>query len=277
MKKVTVLIPCYNEAEAIATVIHKFPKRKMAAYGYQLDIVVIDNNSTDGTADIARTAGARVIVETKQGKGNAIRTGFYSIGDDTDYIVMLDGDDTYKPEEILRLIEPLDAGFAKVIIGSRMHGRIRVDSMKRLNRLGNQLYSNLVRTIYRVMVTDVLTGYYAWSREVIEDLRPHLRSQGFAIEMEMVTKMARLGYAIYSVPISYDPRLGDSSLNPIYDGARIMHMYLRNLRWQPAGTDTGSATKSSNTTDETTGWKHSIRKIGLSREHTTTREDSARI
>ncbi len=238
MKKITVIIPCYNEADAIATVIAKFPRARLAMYGYELDVLVIDNNSSDNTAELARAAGARVIVEPKQGKGNAIKTGFYNIADDTDYVAMLDGDDTYKPEEILRLIAPIDDDFAKVIIGSRMHGRIRAGSMKPLNRFGNRLYSRLVRTVYKVTVTDVLTGYYAWSREAIEALRPHLQSKGFAIEMEMVTKMARLGYEIYSVPVSYNPRLGDSSLNPIIDGAKIMKMYLRNLRWKPMTMET---------------------------------------
>jgi dolichol-phosphate hexosyltransferase len=233
MKKITVVIPCYNEEDGIAAVISGFPRAKLAAQGYKLHILVIDNNSTDKTAEVARAAGAEVVYEPKKGKGHAIRTGFYSIPDGTDYVVMLDGDDTYKPQEILRLIEPLDSGFAKVIIGSRMHGRIRVGSMKALNRMGNRVYSRAVRTTYKVTVTDVLTGYFAWSKEVIETLRPHLKSAGFAIEMEMITKMARLGYEIYSVPVSYDPRLGESNLNPVRDGARIMKMYVQNLRWKP--------------------------------------------
>ncbi len=233
MSKITVLIPCYNESAAIESVITKFPKEALKAYGFELEILVIDNNSSDNTGEIARNAGARVIVETTKGKGNAMRTGFASISEDTDYVVMLDGDDTYKPEEVLRLVEPLHSGFADIIIGSRMHGIITKGSMKSLNRFGNRLYSRLVRTVYGVTVTDVLTGYFAWRRPVIDELRKHLLSQGFAIEMEMVTKAARLGYQIYSVPISYDPRLGDSSLNPIVDGARILHMYMKNLYWRP--------------------------------------------
>lgn len=232
--KITVLIPCYNEADAIADVIHKIPTCELNVLGYDVEALVIDNNSKDKTAEIARAAGARVVQEFKQGKGNAIRTGFYSLSEDTDFVVMLDGDDTYRAEEILRLIEPIKSGFAQVILGSRIMGHISIGSMHRLNRLGNVMYSWLVRVVYRVPVTDVLTGYYAWSIEAVRELRPHLVSTNFAIEMEMTTKMARLNHRIYSVPISYDARQGDSSLHPVRDGLRILRMFLRNLAWKPS-------------------------------------------
>ncbi len=234
MKKVTVLIPCYNEAEAISDVIAKVPADRLRAFGYDVEILVVDNNSTDDTAAIAEQAGARVVHEPRQGKGNAIRTGFYSVADDTDFVVMLDGDDTYRADEILRLIEPIDSGFAEVILGSRMHGAISDGSMRRLNHMGNRIYSRLVRTFYHVPVTDVLTGFYAWSMGAVEELRPHLQSAGFAIEMEMTTKMARLHLHMYSVPISYDARQGSSNLHPFRDGYRILKMFTRNLRWKPS-------------------------------------------
>jgi dolichol-phosphate hexosyltransferase len=233
MKKITVIIPCYNEEAGIAGVITSLPRKALAAQGFEVEVLVIDNNSKDRTAEVATAAGARVIHEPKQGKGNAIRTGFYSISDDTNYVVMLDGDDTYRPEEILRLVEPIDSGFSRVVIGSRLSGKISEGSMRGFNRLGNWVFSHLVRYSYRVNVTDVLTGYFAWHRDVIVALRPHLKSNGFAIEMEMITKMARLGEEIYSVPISYHARAGESSLSPIGDGTRILKMYLSNLYWRP--------------------------------------------
>lgn len=236
MKKVTVVIPCYNEEAGITGVITGFPRAQLKAHGYKLEILVIDNNSTDRTAEVAKAAGARVIHEPKKGKGNAIRTGFYSIADDTDYIVMLDGDDTYRPQEIIRLLEPINSGFCHVVIGSRLGGRISRGSMTFFNRTGNWIFSHLVRYAYRVNVTDVLTGYFAWHRNAIEDLRPHLRSNGFAIEMEMITKMAKLGEEIYSVPISYHARAGESNLNPIGDGTRILRMFITNLWWAPTPT-----------------------------------------
>lgn len=232
-KKIVVLIPCYNEEGGIAAVIKSFPHEKALKHGFEIDIMVIDNNSKDRTAEIARSLGATVIHESVKGKGNAIRLGFASVPKDAHYVVMLDGDNTYRPEEVLRLIEPIDSGFCNVVIGSRLTGRILEGSMSLFNRFGNWLYSGLVRSFYGVNVTDVLTGYFAWNREAVDRLLPHLKSDGFAIEMEMVTKMARLGEDIYSVPVTYHPRIGETNLNPISDGVRILWMFAKNLRWTP--------------------------------------------
>jgi len=232
-KKITVLIPCYNEEGGIRDVITSFPVKSIREQGYTLEIIIIDNNSTDDTAKIAQSLGATVLFEPEKGKGNAMRRGFNAITKDTDYVVMIDGDTTYRPEELLRLIEPIDTNFADVVIGSRLGGRIFDGSMSASSRLGNWIYSHLVRYFYRVNMTDVLTGYFAWKREALERLRPHITSEGFAIEMEMVTKMARLGEEITCVPISYYPREGETKLNLIYDGTRIMVMFFRNLYWKP--------------------------------------------
>lgn len=233
-KKITILIPCYNEEGGIGDVIKGFDKNYIKSQGYDLDVIVIDNNSKDRTGEIARELGATVIVEKQKGKGNAMRTGFKSIPSDTDYVVMLDGDNSYKPQELLRLIEPLNSGFCRVVVGSRLTGRIMPGSMTTLNRAGNWVFSHLVKYLYMANVTDVLTGYFAWKREVIEDLHLHLESDGFAIEMEMITKMSKLGEEIYSVPISYEAREGESNLRPFYDGSRILAMLVRNLFWKPA-------------------------------------------
>lgn len=234
IKKITALIPCYNEEEGIAEVLKTFPKERIQRAGFELDVIVIDNNSSDKTAEVARSLGATVIHEPKQGKGNAIRTGFNLISSDTDYVVMLDGDSTYHASEILRLVELLESGFATVVLGSRLEGRVGEGSMNFTNKLGNWVFSHLVRYMYGVPVTDVLTGYFAWTREALERLRPHLLSAGFAIEMEMVTKMARLKEDIYCVPISYTARAGESSLRPFYDGSRILLMLIRNMFWIPS-------------------------------------------
>ena len=231
-KKIAIVIPCHNEAASIEQVIQKFPKQALAKSQFELEIYVVDNNSTDNTAKLAKKAGARVITETKKGKGHALRAGFSALADDVDYVAMLDGDDTYSPEEILRMIEPLHSNFCDVVIGSRLGGKIQNAAMDTFNRMGNWLFTNSVRTVYRANVTDVLTGYFAWKKAALDELYPHLKSQGFAIEMEMVTKMARLGFSMTSVPVSYHPRAGESNLHPVRDGARILKMFLRNLTWK---------------------------------------------
>jgi glycosyltransferase involved in cell wall biosynthesis len=228
---VTVVIPCFNEAEGIAKVVEGFHKGHIAMEIFNFDILVINNNSKDDTANIARKAGARVIDELKPGKGNAMRTGFANIHPNAEYVMMIDGDDTYKPKEALRLLEPLQSGFCDVVVGSRLGGKIRNGAMSSANRGGNWVFAHLVRIVYGLNLTDVFSGYFAWKRNVIEDLAPHLHSQGFAIEMEMITKMARMDCEVYSVPITLDLRSGTSTLRPFHDGLRVLKMFARNLTW----------------------------------------------
>jgi glycosyltransferase involved in cell wall biosynthesis len=232
--KITVIIPCYNESESIARVVKSFPTKELKHNNFDLEILVIDNASTDDTAILAMNAGAHVIVEPKKGKGNAMRTAFKYISNDTDYVAMIDGDDTYSASELFRLIEPLHNNFCDVVMGSRLAGKMHDDAMRTFNRGGNWLYTHLVRIVYGVNVTDVLTGYFAWKKWSIDELAPHLKSPGFAIEMEMVTKMAKLGHDIYSVPISYHPRSGQTNLRPVYDGTRILKTFAKSLVWKPS-------------------------------------------
>jgi len=233
MKKITVVIPCYNEEKGIGKVIKGIPKKELKQRGYDVEVVVIDNNCSDKTSCIAKKLGAKVIVESNPGKGNAIRAGFRNIGKDTDYVVMLDGDDTYKSYEILRMIEPLDAGFCDVIIGSRLEGRMNGHAMSFSHRLANWFFTFLARNFYGANVTDTCTGYFAWTRKAIVTLNGYLESSGFAIEAEMITKMAKLKQKVYSVPITYDPRKGESKLTPLGDGLRITNMLLKNIWWKP--------------------------------------------
>jgi hypothetical protein len=233
LKKVSVVIPCHNEAGSIGAVVDQLPYDKLSAAGYAVEIIVVDNNCTDETAAVATAHGARVICESKQGKGNAIRAGFQAVSDDSDYVVMLDGDGTYRSAEILRLLEPIESGFCDVVSGSRLAGKMTEDSMRGFNRLGNWFFSFLIRYVYRVNITDTLTGYLAWRSDVVVQLRPHIVSEGFALEMELITKMAKMGYTTYSVPITYAPRVGDSHLHPVRDGLRILGMFARQLMWEP--------------------------------------------
>ncbi len=239
---VSVVIPCYNEVSGIAKVIRGFHQSGLAKTCFDFDIIVVDNASTDGTAKAAKQAGARVFNEKKQGKGFAIRTGFTKIPAKAEYVVMLDGDGTYSPEEALRMLEPLHHDFCDAVVGSRLGGKLHGESMTYLNRAGNWGFTHLTRLIYKVNVTDVLSGYFAWKRSVIDELLPNLQSHGFSIEMEMITKMSRMGFEMYSVPISYRHRKGETSLRPFQDGMRILTMLARNIAWALPGPKQDGAT-----------------------------------
>lgn len=232
-KKLTILIPCHNEEKGIGRVIDAIPYAVLKRLGFATEVIVIDNNSTDKTYQTAASRGVTVIKEAKKGKGNAIQTGFKFLSRETKYVVMLDGDNTYKSKEIIRMVEPLLNNFCHVVVGSRLGGKMKKRSLKFRNRVVNWGYTFLVRHFYGANITDVLSGYFAWKREVIDELKPHLRSEGFEIEMEMITKMKRLGFEMYSVPITYDERVGQTKIQAISDGLTILSMFFRNLGWTP--------------------------------------------
>lgn len=232
-KKVAILIPCHNEEKGIGRVIDAIPTRLLKSMGFIAEVIVINNNSTDRTVEAALKRNAIVIHETKKGKGHAILTGFQNLSSDTKYVVMLDGDNTYKPQEIPRVIEPLMHNFCDVIIGSRLSGKMKKNSLRFRNRVANWVYTFIVRHFYRANTTDVLSGFFAWKKEVIDQLTPHLESEGFEIEMEMITKMTKLGFEMYSVPITYDLREGETKIQALKDGLRILYVFAKNLTWSP--------------------------------------------
>lgn len=233
LNKLTILIPCYNEEKGVGRVIDDIPRRMLKKLGYSIEIIVINNNSTDKTAQVALKRKATIVTEEKKGKGYAIKTAFNSLSSDTRYIVMIDGDNTYKSKEIPRLVEPLVSNFCDVVIGSRLGGKIRKNSFTFQNRVANWVYTFLVRQFYRANITDVLSGYFAWKKEVIDKLNPHLSASGFDIEMEMITKMVKLGFEIYSVPVTYDLREGESKLSRFKDGTIILSTFFKNFFWSP--------------------------------------------
>ncbi|MDI9616741.1 MAG: S-layer glycoprotein N-glycosyltransferase AglJ [Methanothrix sp.] len=210
---VCVLIPTLNEAGSIRGVIEGF--RSM---GFQ-DILVIDGHSTDGTPDLAREAGARVIVQSGSGKGQALLEAFGHI--DKEYIVLIDGDGTYLPSEVDRLLDPLIRGRADHVIGNRF-SNLRGGSLKRLNLVGNWLINLLFGIIYGVRLRDILSGYRAFTRSGISSL--DLSMTGFEIESEITIESLKKGLRIVEVPITYLPRAGGTrtKLSPLRDGSKIM-------------------------------------------------------
>ncbi len=230
-KKLSILIPCFNEEKGIGKVLENIPVKTLKSLGYSTHIVVIDNNSTDNTALVAKKHHVTILTESRQGKGHAIKKGFDALAKDTTYVVMLDGDNSYKPYEIPRLLEPLENNFCDVVVGSRLSGKIEKDAWTFFHRGANWFYTFFVRQFYKANTTDVLSGYFAWKKDVIDHIRPYLKTGGFAIEMEMIIKTVRMGYTVYSVPITYSQREGRSKLQPISDGIRISTIFLRYLTW----------------------------------------------
>ena len=215
MSKIAVLIPCYNESQTIAKVVSDYRAALPDA-----DIYVYDNNSTDGTDEIARRAGAIVRYEHRQGKGNVIRTMFREI--DADCYLMIDGDDTYPAENAPELIDRVLNRGADMVIGDRLSSTYFTENKRRFHNSGNVLVRKLVNMIFNGHVTDIMTGYRAFSRTFVKGF-PVL-SQGFEIETEMTIHALDKNLCLDSVPVGYRDRPSGSvsKLNTFSDGLKVI-------------------------------------------------------
>lgn len=216
MKKIAVMIPCYNEELTIRKVVEDFKKELPDAYIY-----VYNNNSKDNTEKIAKDAGAIVIREYKQGKGNVVRSMFRDI--DADMYVMVDGDDTYPAEEVHKLIEVVESGMADMAIGDRLSNGTYIKENKRnFHNFGNVLVKNTINFIFKSKLNDIMTGYRVFNREFVKNM-PVL-SPGFEIETEMTFHALDRNYSIVEVPITYRDRpVGSvSKLNTFSDGFKVV-------------------------------------------------------
>ena len=217
---VAVIIPCYNEALTIAKVVDDF-KRVLP----DASIYVYDNNSTDGTGDIAREHGAQVRVERRQGKGNVVRQMMRDI--DADYYIMVDGDDTYPAEAAPELLAPLMNDEADMVVGDRLsNGTYGEENDRAFHGFGNNLVRFLIKAIYGFEFSDVMTGYRAYN-EVFAKSMPVL-SPGFEIETELSIHAVDKRWRIAEVPIDYRdrPEGSESKLNTFSDGMKVLMMIL---------------------------------------------------
>jgi glycosyltransferase involved in cell wall biosynthesis len=214
------VIPCLNEAEAIAIVIEK-ARRTMAAEGIVGEVIVADNGSVDGSSELAAAAGARVVHEPRKGYGSAYLAGFAAARGR--YILMGDGDDTYDFTEIPRFVDPLRGG-ADMVIGNRMSG-IQPGAMPWLHRrIGNPLLTGLLNLFFRSGVRDAHCGMRAFRRDVLPTL--DLRSTGMEFASEQVIRASKSGLDIREVEIDYHPRKGASKLASFSDGWRHLRFLL---------------------------------------------------
>ena len=205
------VIPCLDEAAAIAECV----RTARAAAGPDGEVVVADNGSSDGSAELAAAAGARVVSEPRRGYGRAYLAGLAAARGEL--IVMGDGDLSYDFAEVPRFVAELERG-ADLVLGNRMRS-IAPGAMPVLNRyLGNPLTTGLVRALFRPGVGDVWCGLRAIRRDALDRLR--LRSGGMEFALEMVVRAAQEGLDIRELEIELHPRGGESKLAPFRDGMR---------------------------------------------------------
>jgi len=210
---VCAVVPTFNESETIGDVVDG-----LQAAGIE-DVLVVDGHSGDGTAEIAEEHDATVVMQSGTGKGQAVRQGVSEA--DASNLVMLDGDGTYLPEQVDRLLEPLLAGDAEHVIGDRF-ADMDADAMTGLNKFGNRVINRAFSRIHGQEYGDILSGYRAFTRESFEKM--YLTAEGFGIETEMAVECARHNLPTAVVPITYLPRPegSETNLHPIADGARIL-------------------------------------------------------
>lgn len=217
---IAILIPCYNEELTIEKVILDFKKELPEA-----NIYVYDNNSKDKTATISKNAGAQVIKEFRQGKGNVIRSMFRDI--DADIYVMIDGDDTYPAEHVNALIKPIINREADMVVGDRHdNGKYANENKRPLHNFGNHLVKNLINALYRSNLKDIMSGYRVFNKKFVKNF-PVL-SSGFSVETEMTLFALDKKFIIKEIAIDYRdrPEGSFSKLNTFSDGARVLKTIL---------------------------------------------------
>jgi glycosyltransferase involved in cell wall biosynthesis len=217
--EVSVVIPCLNEAESIEACVTS-ARRVLLRNRIAGEVIVVDNGSEDGSAELARLAGATVVEEPRRGYGSAYLAGFAAAGGD--YIVMIDADLTYDFDEIPRFVHELDDG-AELVMGNRMND-VQPGAMSTLSRVGNPVLSGFLNLLFRTPVRDAHCGMRAVRRDVLPRLA--LQSTGMEFASEMVIRAARADLDIRELPIALHPREGASKLSPFRDGWRHLRLIL---------------------------------------------------
>lgn len=215
MDKIAVLIPCYNEAQTIGKVVKDFRAALPEAAVY-----VYDNNSTDDTAAIAEKVGAIVRHECRQGKGNVIRAMFREIN--AQCYVMVDGDDTYPAEDARAMCRAVLEQGMDMVVGDRLSSTYFTENKRPFHNSGNVLVRKLVNQFFKGDITDIMTGYRAFSYIFVKSF-PVL-SKGFEIETEMTIHALDKNFRLCSVPVGYRdrPKGSESKLNTFEDGFKVL-------------------------------------------------------
>jgi len=206
--RVSVIIPTRNEAQAIGRVLGDLPA------DFATEVIVVDNNSTDGTPEIASRMGARVISEARRGYGRACLTGL-ACASAPDVVVFLDGDYSDRPAELPLLLAPIAEGRADITIGSRFGGKSNPGALPWHQSFGNRLAAGLIRLLYGVKISD-LGPFRAGRADMLRALALEETTYGWAVEM--IVKGAIAGFRIVEVSVSYYPRIGKSKISGTVKG-----------------------------------------------------------
>ncbi len=215
MSRIAVLIPCYNESQTIGKVVREYREALPEA-----DIYVYDNNSTDGTDEIARAAGAIVRYEYRQGKGNVVRSMFRDI--DADCYLMTDGDDTYPAENARQMADLVLNKGVDMVIGDRLSSTYFTENKRPFHNSGNRVVRWLINKLFHNDVRDIMTGYRAFSRLFVKTF-PVL-SKGFEIETELTIHAVDKNFLLEEIPVTYRdrPEGSESKLNTFSDGFKVL-------------------------------------------------------
>ena len=213
---ISVVIPTYNEAGAIAEVVERVPHQRVQ------EIIVVDNGSTDGTAERAAAAGARVIYESRKGYGSACWAGA-QVARNSDLIVFLDGDRSDDPAQLERVVDPVLRDQADLVIGSRISGKLERGAMPLHAQLGNRMIVFLLKLLYGVRITDI-GSFRAIRTRLLFGLGMEQMTYGWPVEM--VIKAARQRLRIHSVPIRYRKRIGVSKVSGSLRGSILATYYM---------------------------------------------------
>ena len=206
--RVSVVIPTHNEASAIGHVLSDLPSELVT------EIIVVDSNSNDGTPEIARKMGARVIAEPRRGYGRACLTGL-AAANSPDIVVFLDGDYSDRPAELPILLAPIIEGRADITLGSRLQERRSAAALPWHQALGNRLAAGLINVLYGLEISD-LGPFRAARAGVLRALALEETTYGWAVEM--ILKGALAGFRVVEVPVSYHPRIGKSKISGTLKG-----------------------------------------------------------
>lgn len=229
MDKIAVLIPCYNESKTIEKVVTDFRKQLPEAVIY-----VYDNNSTDGTDEIARKAGAVVRYEFQQGKGNVIRRMFAEI--DAQCYVMVDGDDTYPADQVKQMVDKVLINRADMVVGDRLSSTYFEENKRPFHNFGNSIVRASINALFKNDIKDIMTGYRAFSYRFVKTF-PVL-SKGFEIETEMSIHAIDKNMYVENVVIEYRdrPQGSESKLNTYSDGFKVIKTIIKLFRtYRPMG------------------------------------------